>query len=130
MTVGRSPGNDRKPEVIQAGSLSSDRGLEKMSDILLSLILKRRARGAGLKELLGGLERKVILDVLLECGGNQAQTARILNIKVTTLGEKIKRYGILAEIKRSISPKELFLNRLLLREHPESRRSFDSAEVP
>jgi tetratricopeptide (TPR) repeat protein len=47
-----------------------------------------------LKDVIGELEKKVIVQVLNEVEGNQKDAARILGMKYTTLNEKLKRYGI------------------------------------
>lgn len=39
-------------------------------------------------------EKDLIRTALLRTGGKQRQAARLLNVKVTTLNAKIKRYGI------------------------------------
>ncbi|MBA2647123.1 MAG: hypothetical protein H0U81_10015 [Pyrinomonadaceae bacterium] len=41
-----------------------------------------------------GFETEIIEWALFRTGGNQRRAARLLNIKVTTLNAKIKRYGI------------------------------------
>lgn len=51
-----------------------------------------------LKDIIGELEKKVIVHVLNGVDGNQKYAARILGMKYTTLNEKLKRYGI--RIKR------------------------------
>ncbi len=40
-------------------------------------------------------EHDLIRSALLKTNGNQHQAAKMLNVKVTTLNAKIKRYGIL-----------------------------------
>jgi tetratricopeptide (TPR) repeat protein len=47
-----------------------------------------------LKDVIGELEKKVIVQILNEVEGNQKDAARILGMKYTTLHEKLKRYGI------------------------------------
>lgn len=106
------------------------RGMDDLSELMFALMLERRGSGTSIKKLLEDLERRIIMKVLRECGGNQAQTARFLNIKTTTLCEKIKKYGILTEIRRSIAPRDLFLNRLLLHAQTANERRFHRAEVP
>lgn len=51
-----------------------------------------------LRDVIGELEKEIILRVLNEAKGNQKDAALILGMKYTTLNEKIKRYGI--RIKR------------------------------
>lgn len=47
-----------------------------------------------LKNILTGLEKRIIIRVLDRTGGNQKEAAGLLGIKYTTLNEKIKKYGI------------------------------------
>lgn len=47
-----------------------------------------------LKEVIGELEKRVIVHVLDEVDGNQKDAAKILGMKCTTLNEKLKRYGV------------------------------------
>ncbi|MBM3310501.1 MAG: hypothetical protein FJY80_03225 [Candidatus Aminicenantes bacterium] len=52
-----------------------------------------------LKQLMNGLERKIILSVLTRTKGHKRRTAKILGLKPTTLSEKAKRFCIQAEFK-------------------------------
>lgn len=86
--------------------LSTDR--ERSSkEQALQLIRKRRTRLINrvavrlshetpipLKDVIGELEKKVIVQVLSEVDGNQKDAAETLGMKYTTLNEKLKRYGI------------------------------------
>jgi len=47
-----------------------------------------------LKDVIGELEKEIILRVLKEAEGNQKDAALVLGMKYTTLNEKLKRYGI------------------------------------
>jgi DNA-binding NtrC family response regulator len=47
------------------------------------------------------LEIDLIRCALIRTGGRQRQAARLLNVKPTTLHEKMKRYGILTDAKAS-----------------------------
>ncbi len=47
-----------------------------------------------LKELIDGMEKNIILRTLHKVNGNQKKAAKILQIKYSTLNEKIKRYNI------------------------------------
>ena len=47
-----------------------------------------------LTEELSRLERETLLQAFKRTGGNQAETARLLKMKRTTLVEKLKRHGI------------------------------------
>ncbi len=51
-------------------------------------------RGIDLFEEVRRFERKLIRQALEETDGRQVQAARMLGLKMTTLNEKIKRYGI------------------------------------
>jgi two-component system response regulator PilR (NtrC family) len=48
--------------------------------------------GLDLEELIGGIERELIQRSLERTGGNKGQAARLLNLKRTTLVEKLKRF--------------------------------------
>ena len=50
--------------------------------------------GIDLNEEVRRFEMKLIRQALEETDGRQVQAARILGLKMTTLNEKIKRYGI------------------------------------
>lgn len=51
-------------------------------------------RRLSLKEQLNHFETEMIRKALIHTGGHQSRAARLLGVKVTTLHEKIKRYGI------------------------------------
>ena len=53
-----------------------------------------RDRRHSLKKLLGLVEKHIIMDVLHRVNGSQRAAGRILGIKNSTLGAKLKRYGI------------------------------------
>ena len=46
------------------------------------------------KELIGSVEKSILIRVLSQCRGCQKSTAKFLGIKYTTLNEKLKRYNI------------------------------------
>jgi len=46
------------------------------------------------KELIGSVEKKILIRALLQCRGNQRSAAKFLGINYTTLNEKLKRYNI------------------------------------
>jgi sigma-54 dependent transcriptional regulator, flagellar regulatory protein len=48
--------------------------------------------GLDLDRLIGGIERELIQRSLERTGGNKGQAARLLNLKRTTLVEKLKRF--------------------------------------
>ncbi len=47
-----------------------------------------------LKDIVEGLERNIILRTLYKVNGNQKKAAHLLNVKYSTLNEKVKRYKI------------------------------------
>jgi DNA-binding NtrC family response regulator len=46
------------------------------------------------KDLIGSIEKSLILRALSQCNGNQSSAAKFLGMKYTTLNEKLKRYNI------------------------------------
>lgn len=46
------------------------------------------------KDLIGSVEKSLILRALSQCNGNQRSAAKFLGMKYTTLNEKLKRYNI------------------------------------
>ena len=54
----------------------------------------------GLKALLEGYEKSLILEALQAAGGHQRHTAARLGILATTLHEKMKRLGLLRPHRR------------------------------
>jgi DNA-binding NtrC family response regulator len=40
------------------------------------------------------IERAAIAQTLMQCGGNKMRTAQVLQIALSTLYEKIKKYGL------------------------------------
>lgn len=46
------------------------------------------------KELIGSVEKTILLRALSQCNGNQKSAAKFLGMKYTTLNEKLKRYNI------------------------------------
>lgn len=46
------------------------------------------------KELIGSVEKSILLRALGQCNGCQKSAAKFLGIKYTTLNEKLKRYNI------------------------------------
>ena len=83
------------------------RTLETLKEIVLALSVAMDALGnAQLPDIEGGadfyeevrrFECALIQRALKRTAGNQAQAARLLNLKQTTLHEKIKRYNIRPE---------------------------------
>jgi len=52
------------------------------------------SRTLPLKELIGTLERSIIIRTLSKFNGNQKDAAKYLGVKYTTLNEKVKKYNI------------------------------------
>ncbi len=46
------------------------------------------------KELIGNVEKTILLRVLSQCNGHQRSAAKFLGMKYTTLNEKLKKYNI------------------------------------
>lgn len=46
------------------------------------------------KELIGSVEKSILIRALTQCEGCQKSAAKFLGIKYTTLNEKLKRYNI------------------------------------
>ncbi|MDQ3714004.1 MAG: hypothetical protein M3388_17550 [Acidobacteriota bacterium] len=61
-------------------------------------------RGIDLFEEVRRFEMKLIRQALEETDGRQVQAARMLGLKMTTLNEKIKRYGI--DPRQPLQPNE------------------------
>lgn len=53
-----------------------------------------RAVPIPLKDVMGALEKEIILGVLDKVAGNQRNAAKVLGLKHTTLNEKLKRHQI------------------------------------
>jgi len=81
----------------------SNRELDDAIDIFLSLLDKRRASGAKLKDMMEMFERRIVVRVLFEFNGSQVRAAEFLNLKASTLHEKMRKYGILMKGRNSIS---------------------------
>lgn len=64
--------------------------------------------GRSLKEMIRDMERSILESTLHRVGGNQAHAARILQLRTTTLHEKLKRYGMLRASRQrdSASPRQ------------------------
>ncbi len=76
-------------KVLSNSILREVEALEKAKDDLLSSKID-------LSEEVLRFEKHLIRCALLRTGGSQTQAAWFLNVKVTTLNAKIKRYGIIA----------------------------------
>jgi two-component system NtrC family response regulator len=92
------PGNVRELKNALARALAFiDGGLLEPAHI--QLVQSPSARDALSRLSLGGqrletIERQAIAQTLLQTGGNKARTAEVLGIAVSTLYEKLKKYGI------------------------------------
>ncbi|NLT27637.1 MAG: hypothetical protein GXX97_01010, partial [Dehalococcoidales bacterium] len=87
------PGNVRELEnVIERAVILSEEGSLNTKDLLL----EENGALVGEKSLtsITELEKKHIVNVLEECGGNCTKSARILGISRMTLYNKIRSYGI------------------------------------
>ena len=73
---------------------------ESVSEILLfKLILRHNIRGIGMQSRLQNkmfqeIEKKAIMDVLNEMGGDKTKTAKKLGIGLRTLYRKIEKWGL------------------------------------
>jgi DNA-binding NtrC family response regulator len=97
------PGNVRQLEnaIERAVAFGAGRGQIEQSDLPPEVASAREAapapgvslpeEGLDLDVLIGGIERDLIQRSLERTGGNKGQAARLLNLKRTTLVEKIKR---------------------------------------
>lgn len=96
-TVGRYDGINPSPAEI-------DNRLEALRVLSNSLVREIEALRKGKAEMLPNkinlneevqrFEKELIRCALVRTGGKQRQAARLLNVKVSTLNMKIKRYGI------------------------------------
>jgi DNA-binding NtrC family response regulator len=97
------PGNVRQLEnaIERAFALSAGRKQIELSDLppevqqaqelALSSAITLPADGLDLERFVGGIERELIQRSLERTGGNKGQAAKLLNLKRTTLVEKLKR---------------------------------------
>jgi DNA-binding NtrC family response regulator len=105
--IGKAMSLEKKASANSIGSKSSavfESRLEALrilsSSILQEVEALRKAKKAAIPEKIDlaeevqRFETDLIRTALLRTGGKQRQAARLLNVKVTTLNAKIKRYGI------------------------------------
>jgi len=97
------PGNVRQLEhaIERAVAVSDGRGQIDVGDLLPDLVrpdgpfspaaLSLPEEGLDLEAFIGSIERELIQRSLERTGGNKGQAARLLNLKRTTLVEKLKR---------------------------------------
>ncbi len=61
----------------------------------------QRVSGASLSEMVEGFERRLLVDVLDKHGFNQTETAKDLQVPLSTLNQKIRRLGIEVKGRRT-----------------------------
>lgn len=94
---------DLLPESILTRGMLGDARLQ-LSDLLTSLAKEGNQRATAdqsapsLFEIMEQIERRVILDMLVQTGWNQTEAAERFQVPLSTLNQKIKRLGI--EIRR------------------------------
>src|SRR6202521_3978240 len=96
------PGNVRELENVIERAVVLSNGPLIGIDLLPDSIVGRGAQGkvfehrpdASLFEIMEDCERRVIEDMLEECGGNQTDTSERLRVPLSTLNQKIKRLSI------------------------------------
>ena len=62
------------------------------------------ARESSLFDIMDTIEKRVIVEMLERCGGSQTEAADRFHIPLSTLNQKIKRYGVEIKKKRDRSP--------------------------
>jgi DNA-binding NtrC family response regulator len=96
------PGNVRELENVIERAVVLSNGPLIGADLLADNIAGRGSQGkafehrpdASLFEIMEDCERRVIEDMLEECGGSQTDTAERLRVPLSTLNQKIKRLSI------------------------------------
>ncbi len=90
-------------DVLSGESGSSDTTQFEEENEVESIIMQAqgydqfRRQGSGLKEMLGEIEKDIIVKALDDMNGNVSKCAKILSMQRTTLIERIKRYELKAE---------------------------------
>ncbi|HET9943210.1 MAG TPA: sigma-54 dependent transcriptional regulator [Terriglobia bacterium] len=109
------PGNVRELEnVIERGVVLSQGDVIDRS-LLPESVLSPSARFAGLSsfsfpkesslfDIMDAIEKRVIVEMLERCGWSQTEAADNFHIPLSTLNQKIKRYGIEIKKKRDRTP--------------------------
>jgi len=69
-----------------------EQGLQILLDVFIEYFFMRRRRP--LREILNILEKAILTKVLSHVNGNQRDAAKFLNLKYTTLHEKVKKHNI------------------------------------
>ena len=75
---------------IDVGDLPSD--VQEAQDTVVALAVALPEEGIDLDEYIANVERELIQRSLERTGGNKGQAAKLLNLKRTTLVEKLKRF--------------------------------------
>jgi transcriptional regulator with PAS, ATPase and Fis domain len=99
------PGNVRQLENVieRAVALSGDRSVLDVEDLAEEIMhrsfvdsgeIRVEAEGIALDRVVGNFEEKLVLQALERSGWVKTRAAKLLNIKRTTLIEKMKRLGI------------------------------------
>ena len=109
------PGNVRELENVieRAVVLSQSETIDR--SLLPDNVLSPSARFAGLSsfsfpkesslfDIIDTIEKRVIIEMLERCGWSQTEAADTFHIPLSTLNQKIKRYGIEIKKKRDRSP--------------------------
>ena len=90
----------RNSEISSQEKIKLDLPLENLDEKLKSELITLLVEGyinrekIQLYELVGLLEKKIIIQALIQFNGHVKRTAHFLSIKYTTLHEKMKRYHI------------------------------------
>jgi len=88
---------------VSTAALARFRG-QVLPDSFCAIAFDGDRSGRSLKEMIRDLERSILENTLQRVGGNQAHAARILQLKATTLHEKLKRYGMLRAFRQRDMP--------------------------
>lgn len=104
---GKTTALTKKEPILRNGAQSSaamENRLEALRVLSTSILREvealKKSRNSALPQKINladevqRFEKDLIRCALLRTGGRQRQAARLLNVKVTTLNAKIKRYGI------------------------------------
>ena len=83
---------------VSTAALASFRG-RVLPDSFCAIAFDGDRSGRSLKEMIRDMEKSILESTLHRVGGNQAHAARILQLKTTTLHEKLKRYGMLRPVR-------------------------------
>ncbi len=81
----------------QSNLLSQNKIIEYISNLYINENLN--GQGNSLNVVLSEIEQRIIKKALMVSKGNQRKAALLLNIKYTTLNEKVKRWKLSKPIK-------------------------------